>query len=210
MPSIRSTFAALAVVGAVIASAAVLTSRPAAAETMLLAPQAQPVAIIDINKVLNKLDEKEAREKELQGYFKTLGDSLEATKKDLDTTRDSLQILPQNTPDFDAAREKVVRLTAKLRLDQEMSQALADERRMRMQLSLFNKIRSATQRLSKKEGYALVFSDDSNVEIPATATAEQIQAGVISRRLIYADAAVDISEQVATMMNNEYKTAPKQ
>lgn len=210
MPSIRSTFAALAVVGAVLASAAVLTSRPAAAEAMLLAPQAQPVAIIDINKVLNKLDEKTEREKELSGYFKTLGDSLEATKKELDETRNSLGILPQNTPDFDAAREKVVRLTAKLRLDQEMSQALADERRMRMQLGLFNKIRSATQRLSKKEGYALVFSDDSNVEIPATATAEQIQAGVVGRRLIYADAAVDISEQVATMMNNEYKTAPKQ
>ncbi len=210
MPSIRSTFAALAVVGVVFASAAVLTSRPAAAEAMLLAPQAQPVAIIDINKVLNKLDEKTEREKELQGYFKSLGDSLEATKKDLDETRNSLGILPQNTPDFDAAREKVVRLTAKLRLDQEMSQALADERRMRMQLVLFNKIRSATQRLSKKEGYALVFSDDSNVEIPATATAEQIQAGVVGRRLIYADAAVDISEQVATMMNNEYKTTPKQ
>lgn len=190
-------------------AAAALFNRSATAENaaLALAPQAVPVASIDINKVLNKLDEKTDREKELTGYFKTLTDSLENTKKELDAEKANLNILPPNTPEFDSAREKVVKLTAKLRLDQEMSQALADDRRMRMQLALFNKIRSATQRLAKKEGYGLVFSDDSGAEIPSTASAEQIQSSVVSRRVIYSDPSVDISEQVANMMNNEYKAA---
>lgn len=179
----------------------------AEARNAMLAPQAVPFAVIEINTVLNKLEEKASREGELGGYLKQLGDALDATKKELDQSRADMNILPTNSPEFDQAREKVVRLTAKLRLDQEMSEALAADRRMRMQLGLFNKIRSATQRLAKKEGYGVVFSDDSGVEIPPQAPTEQIGQGIVTRRMIFADPAVNISEQVATMMNNEFKAA---
>ncbi|HVZ93624.1 MAG TPA: OmpH family outer membrane protein [Phycisphaerales bacterium] len=169
------------------------------------APQALPFAVIDINKVLNKLDEKTDRENELKTYIKQLGDTIEGTQKELDVEQGNLKILPANTPQFDESKEKVVRLTAKVRLDREMSNALVEDRQTRMQLALFNKIQSATQRLAKKDGYAMVIADDSKTDIPPAAQPDRIQAAMVNRRVVYADAAVDISDQVANLMNNEYK-----
>jgi len=163
------------------------------------------VAVIDLNMVLTSMDERKAREQELQDYIATLESPLRDMQAKVGQGQDDLKILPEKSPDWYTKREETAKLAMRLRAEGEVSKALVEDRRKQMHLALFAKINETAARYAKREGFQVIISNDSAVEIPQEAPENQVQAAMVGRRVIHADASVDISQAVAQMMNNEFK-----
>lgn len=172
--------------------------RPAAADKCC-------AATLDLNDVLGALDEREVREKELQAFIQSLQTKLEDLKKQAQQAQDDLKILPERTKDWKAKREDAIRLAMRLEGEDKLAKALVEDERKKLSLDLFNKIRDAAGRFAQREGYALVISSDSTVEIPLEAPEQQVQGAMVSRRLLYRADGTDISQAVGQMMNTEFK-----
>ncbi len=179
-------------------------TQPAAAERLELAASCC-VASLDLNKALEKLDERTEREKELQAFVTTLEAELKKLSDQGKQAEEDLKILPQGSPEWRNKRDEAVRLAARLQAEREASQAIALDRQKRLQVDLFAKIKDAAARFAEREGFMIVIADDSAQTIPDNANDQQVQAAILGRRLIFASPATDISEGVARMMNTEFK-----
>ena len=163
------------------------------------------VGALDLNRVLEVLDERKALEAELQTFISAKENEIKDLQTKAQQAQDDLKILPEKSKDWFAKRDEVATLAAQFRTAQEVARAVVEEKRKRMHLDLFNKIRDAAKRYAQREGFMIVIADDSAVEIPDQAPERDVQGAMVSRRLMYADASSDISQGVGQMMNNEYK-----
>lgn len=181
-----------------------LGAQSASAERLELAASCC-VATIDLNRVLESIDERAEREKELQSLVASLEGELKKLADRGKAAEEDLKILPQGTPEWRAKRDEAVMLAAELQAKREASQAIALDRQKRLQTDLFNKIREAAARYAEREGFMVVISSDSTAQIPENASEQQVQQAILGRRVIFASPANDISEGVARMMNTEFK-----
>lgn len=172
--------------------------RPAAADKCC-------VATLDLNGVLSTLEEREVREKELQAFIQGLQTKLDELKKSAQQAQDDLKVLPERTKDWKNKREEAIRLAMRLEGEDKLAKALVEDERKKLSLDLFTKIKDAAGRFAQREGYVLVISNDSAVEIPIEAPEQQVQAAMVGRRVLYRADASDISQAVAQMMNTEFK-----
>lgn len=177
--------------------------------SLALAPAAHAaggkVGTIDLNKVLDQLDEKTFRERQLEGFLKNLEDNVNERAKALKAGRDELNILIKGTPSYVAKREEVLRQTAQVQAEAQAAKVLAEEKKKTMQVDLYDKIGEATREFAKKNGYDLIVVDDSKEKIPEEANPQQAQAAMVNKRVMFAAADIDVSDQIAAQMNNEFK-----
>ncbi|TVQ75992.1 MAG: OmpH family outer membrane protein [Phycisphaeraceae bacterium] len=166
------------------------------------------VAVIDPAAVFDKLDETARRQAELNQFvgerereIKAITDQLQEISDELDAIRGTVA---SNDPGLLALRNRAVRVSRQLRFEQEFAQRQIEERQVQVQLEMFNKIAGAAGRFAQREGIDLVIADDSKVEIPVNIDLRQFSAAISSRRVMHATSAVDITDAVARLMNNEF------
>ncbi len=167
------------------------------------------VAVVRLNEVLNKLNEKAVRENELKAFFEEREGVVNAILSSLKSIEEELRLMPRDAPDRRNKLEERARLAARAEAEAKIAQAVAEDRKKRMELELFDQIRAAASEIAKRQGLAVVLSDDSDVEVPETASYREVQMSMISRRVMYSGSSVDISSQVATYMNNQFKVSPQ-
>ncbi|MEM9082982.1 MAG: OmpH family outer membrane protein [Planctomycetota bacterium] len=178
-------------------------SAPADAQATAVA-RPTAVAVLSLGGVLNQLDEKIVREGELVEDIT----SRESRVKELLTSVQALSEELKMIEGTDAAPEKAEELVlaqAKLRAEQEVSQAVIENRRKQFEIEFFNKIRTAASAYAEREGFDIVISNDADREVPVQAPSQQVQAIIASTRVLFADGAVDITDEVATFMNNQFR-----
>ena len=182
-----------------------MASEPANAEA---AAAAAPccVGVVRLNDVLSKLDEKSVEEAKLKAYFEERETAVNSMRQRVSTLRDELKLLPTDAPDRNAKREEYARLGAQSKIEEQLAQVLAIEKKKMMELDMFNKIRAAVAIVAERQGLSVVFNDDSMMEIPDEAEYREVQGAMISRRVMFASQSVDISAEVANYMNNEFKS----
>lgn len=180
-----------------------LASTPAHAE----ANNAMPccVGVLRLNDVLSKLDEKAVRETELKVFFDKKEAEVNALLDRVKALREELKLLPKDSPDRAAKREEFARLGAQAKIEADISQVLAAEKKKLMELDMFNKIKDSAAIVAQRQGLSLVLNDDSKLDIPEEAEYRDVQNAMINRRVLFAADTVDISADVANYMNNEFK-----
>lgn len=166
------------------------------------------VAVVRLNEVLNKLNEKAIRENELKAFFEEREGVVNAILSNLKSIEEELRLMPRDAPDRRTKLEERARLAARAEAEAKIAQAVAEDRKKRMELEMFEQIRTAAGEIAKRQGLSVVLSDDSDIDVPETAGYREVQMSMISRRLLYAGSSVDISSQVATYMNNQFKSNP--
>ena len=172
----------------------------------MMAAQPTAVAVVDINAVLRSLDETGQREAELRQAIEDINTTLAEKQKVIEEGEADLSVLQPGTPAYNQKRQDMLRLVLDYRVEQEVSKQLIDEKRAEMHRDMFNEIVDAASRLAEREGYDLVLSDDSGVDVPQAGLNEsQMQKLIVSRRVIYASDSADITDEVVRMMNLEFK-----
>ncbi len=199
--------ALVAVVVGVVVGRAPLERATAEMGRLLAGPTA--VAVVDIARTLDQLAEKRDREMELESAIADRQARVDRLRDEAQAVAEELDILPEGSMEWRDRREEAIRLEGRLQIEQKLAQQILSQSRMRMQLELFNKIVESSQRYAEREGFDIVLSSDVSEPIPEVAAEQmgpqEFMAMLASRRVVHATDAVDITDEVAQMMNNEFQ-----
>ncbi len=181
-------------------------------------PEAMTVASIDLTVAIKGLDEAAEARARLQKVYEEYNKQIDDVKTQLKKVDDDLaQVKETTSAEALTLRAKKVELQALGRARAEGLQGLIDVQEGELMREMFKKITDAAQRLAKEQGYDLVLADDrSNMPPEKDAngkrivmTAEQINSIVTSRRVLAAADRVDVTPQLITFMNNEFKAGKR-
>jgi Skp family chaperone for outer membrane proteins len=172
------------------------------------------VATVNLVRVLEGLDQRAMAEADFVAMAETILAEDEAKQGTLEAMRTSLQELPES--DVEGRRALRDRLELGLLEFQGWRQFKSEQVDIEKSLLLrdiYQSIRRAISELCEAEGYDLVIVDDSseqlliNPQVQATREA-QIKQQLSSRRLIYVNPSVDITNDVVARMNNAFNAGP--
>ncbi len=169
---------------------------------------AKPVSLglINIEKVINSLDEL----KDLQARVDTLVATRRKVVDDMSAQVEKLQgelrLAPEGSAQRLAKSRELQELTYKLRVETEVAVAIIDGEKGGIYADLFRKITDSSQRFAERNGFEMILSSDAIAETPRGGTEAQIKNFIVSRRVIYNSNSIDVTDQLITMMNNEYKS----
>lgn len=168
------------------------------------APPAPMLATVDLEKVFNSLDELAARNDELKAYRATLQSELEKLQQQA-KDEDSKRMLLPDGPEKKAAAAKIIEMQLNLKVKTELYNALMDQRQSEMVRALYDKIADAARRLSTASKYTMVLVADDKVALPSAGSTNDVQRVISMKRMLFAAPEADITTDLLTMMNNEYR-----
>ena len=168
-------------------------------------PKGATIAIVDLEKLINGLDEKRAKGEQFQGAFDAKKTELEALKKKIEERETAVKNMAPG-----AARTKGAEELRDMIIRAEMEAQLAN-RKLDLQqadlfLELYEKVNEAIATLSKQNGYHLVFVSDESAKVPK-GNSETVLRGITMKRMLYVDDALDITDEVVRFMNNSFAAA---
>jgi Skp family chaperone for outer membrane proteins len=185
-----------------------LVSQAVAMRSMMAQPTA--VAVIRLPDLLNELQQRADAEIELREMATSLDEQDQEKRAELEALRDRLEALPEeNRGEIQSLSEDLRLKLLKYegwrrfeldRLDVEKSLRLRD---------LYRSVQAAVEQYADANGYDVVLVDDHEAELSlnpqANASREnQIRQQMLSRRVLHANSAVDITDDLVRQMNNEY------
>lgn len=163
------------------------------------------IAVVDIQKVFNSLEEKlqidadlrskgEKLEKEGQGKIESIK-SLEAELN---------KLVAPGTPAFAGKQEQYEREAIELQTWREFQQRkFAREGSVQLQ-NLYRKILDAVARAAQQGGYDLVLFKEPEPDF-RNVKPEAVLSIIQARKVLWANEGMELTDQVTTMMNNEFK-----
>ncbi|MBA4120253.1 MAG: hypothetical protein C0513_06085 [Isosphaera sp.] len=180
------------------------TSGVAHAVASRLAPPPTIVATIDLERVINGLHERWAKERELEVLKRKYEDDLKRRESELKTESELINVMapgPQREERAEGFEEKAV----DGRVRSELFERRLEARRTQMFASMYKSILKASAGLAEANGYGLILSADDTLQIPETAkTAQEARAVIASRRVIFQSRSLDVTEDLITLMNNQW------
>lgn len=172
-------------------------------------PPAQPTAVatIDIVSIINGLEERKVREEELNARRESRQAQLDEVVEEMKALEEAIGLLTEGT---DERRDKIRELLEMRAVAEARRKALGQIISIDMggvMRNMYQKVEDAIERISEREGYDVVLMDDSALPLPENAPDTDIYRSIITKSVIYRHDGVDITDQVITLMNNEF-TAP--
>lgn len=185
---------------------AVAVTSVAVPVAMRASPPAPVIATVDLEQVLSKLNERTESNASLEAYFKRLQADLDQLGKDLAEQENKLAVL--SGPEQAAARKDaaatLIQARANAKVKKEVYEALIDQQRGESLKKLYEKITAAAKSLAQQNKYTMVIVSDESVRVP-DGPSQDIGRTISLKRLLYVDTAHDITADVVTLMNNEFK-----
>jgi Skp family chaperone for outer membrane proteins len=197
-------WAALAIAGLAIALGWHATTPPAGANALQTAPTTS-IAVIDLASVLDQLEERVVREGELKAEIEAREGRIREIEQQLNAVQQELDVMPGGTDRREAKLEEAVRMRMQVEFESNFANRVVAVQRKEMQLALFNKIKAATDAYAKAEGWDAVLVTDHNSQIPEGLGPQETFGAIVSTRVLSAGDAIDITDEVARRMNNEFK-----
>lgn len=180
----------------------------AGAQSAPSAPTPPTVAMVNLEKVINNLEELATRNAEVTALREELQKGVDAKGAELSKMGDSLKILQPNSPEHKKTQQEALRKRVEIEVDGKIAEQLLDQKKAEVHRGLFIKIQDAVNRLAKQRGYALVLSHDGEIDI-IEGQEGQVTRQIAMRRILYADKSLDVSDELLGMMNNEWRTGAK-
>lgn len=178
----------------------------AGAESTAQRLKAEPtsVALVDVERALNSLNELKDLNKALADRVKERQDDLDKLKKQIEDLQADLNELPTNSTEKRRnLRAQIFELTETAKARTNAYQSLINIEKGEIIRPLYNKLIDSINDTASKEGYDLVLFDNRKLEIPQDVQAV-INEVIQQKNILYARDSMDITDQVITLMNNNY------
>lgn len=176
------------------------------AEAVASRPPAQPtaIAVVDIVDIINGLTEREVLEAQLNTRMENRQSQLDEVVEELRVLEADIQMLTRGT---DEHREKLQEYLEKRAVLDARRKALSEIVSIDMgnvMAGLYVKVEIAIKDISEREGFDIVLLDDSAFPIPENAPDPDVYRAIITKSVVYRHDSIDITQQVITLMNNEF------
>lgn len=165
------------------------------------------VAIVSPSKVFADMQQTKDLKQKMDGQTNDLQSALRLRAEKLKNMQDEMQLIKVDSQQYiDKSREFTA---ARIEAEAFRQTALADlDRDQRLQMrALFEKIQGATAKLAQQKGYDIVLADGHD-DIPANLeniTLKDLRSIIMSRAILYARPEVDLTLEVTTLLDAEYK-----
>lgn len=172
-------------------------------------PPAQPTAVatIDIVEVIDQLTERTVREAELEANKNTRQEQVNEVIGQLQTLQEDLKLLNRGTDEYKDKIRQAMEMQAVVKARGDALNQILSIDRGDMIREMYTKITDATARIADREGYDTVLFDDSLFPISEGIPFADVYRSIVTRSVIYRHDSVNITDQVITLLNNEF-TAP--
>ncbi|MFN5946670.1 MAG: OmpH family outer membrane protein [Phycisphaerae bacterium] len=202
----RLTSAVLIGIAVIGGSAMLVNAVPSA---MAPAPAPASVGLVNLEALMNNLTELKDRNAEV----KIISDEMIAKRTKL--AEEVKEIEAQLSTSVPASNmQERVRMTAELaekrqllKIRSEGFSAQIDVINAQIIRELYGKVTKAIEEVAKREGYSLVLLDDRGIELSPQMSSDAVNQVILNKRILFADGSLDITDRIATVMNNDYAAA---
>ncbi|MCE7974785.1 MAG: OmpH family outer membrane protein [Leptolyngbya sp. PLA1] len=187
---------------AIIAGSALRSSASPAGVPAQIQPR---VALVNLE-LINKLTELQDRNRAIAAHAdqlkKTLddmGEQIKAVDNELATV-----IPPTDHKRRNEKQAEKIELQGLREARSRMYQQIINLEQGDVVRELYLKLNAVVAQIAAKDGFDLVVLDDSSLKIPERATAEEYGSLLKQRTVLFRTDAMDITDRVLTVLNNEY------
>lgn len=162
------------------------------------------IAIVDVEKALNQLTELADLNKNLADRVAVRQKNLDDLKSQIEDLNGKLELLADN--DEENRRElraKIYELTETANARAKVYQSLINIEKGEIIRPLYLKLVDAINETAQRNGYDLVLFDDRTIKVPNDTDAN-VNVTIQQKRILYASDAIDITDQIISLMNNKY------
>ena len=200
--------AAVVLAGAMILGASRLATGASSA-TVMATPSS--VAIVDIQAMFKEgaLAELTSLNDTLKANGAQRQTELDAMTKDLALLKKDIDLKAKDSPELTQLQAQAFVKKSTYDATAKSFQALIDFEKSDVLRTIYLRILDSAKTLAQRDGYDLVLVDDRSLEIPTgSVPPKAITESMQARRILYANDAIDVTQRLITMMNNEFN-APK-
>lgn len=195
-----------------LSAAAVVASLALAGRAEAAGPVAEPTTVVTVNMpaVLEKLKQRSQAEADLQAFAEAMQASDKERKDAIKEMKQQLDAMPkQSTPARQQLEDKLSLALLELEAWQHFATEQIDIEKSTRLRDLDKSVRDAIRELAEVNGYDIVLTDDSDVELTANRDANvpleiQVKQQMVKRRILYANPTVDVTDELIERMNNAF------
>lgn len=168
------------------------------------APSPTAIATVDLERLFNQLDERDAADVKLQQLVEKLQADSNSMIEDIESLEADLEIHDSTSRAFQESMEKLSLKTLEYQAFVEFSRRRVDVEKAVTLKRIYVNIKMAAEQEARDRGYDIVFVDDSLGEIPPADEAETTRQ-ISARRMLYASPEIDLTDQLLERMNREFR-----
>lgn len=177
------------------------------AQDQMFAPKPTATAVVDVSALLEGLDAKLQVEADLQARLDTGNADLKAREEQIRQLQADLKLMTPSTDAYEAKREEFDYMVVELQTAQSYQKQKINREYSRQFGQLYRSILAAIERVATTNGFDVVlFKEQQEVDF-GSVPREQLAAFISGRKVLYSAGSLDITDQVRTLMNNEFRSA---
>lgn len=175
------------------------------------APAPTTLAIVDLQRLYNGLNELTDRNKDIDAKQKEFKEELEKLKKQAEEIETELKMTvdPKDTKTRTNKSLEAVILRQSIQGKSELYTRVLDITSGDVIRDLYGKATEAIAALAKRDGIDLVMFDDRSIGLPERSGMKELNQVVANKRVLFASEGVDITDRLIVIMNNDYKAGVK-
>ncbi len=167
------------------------------------APKQATIAVVDVQKVFSALQERGDLEAEITVQTERLQKEEQDRQQDLKAMQSDLALLNPDADAFKTKRDQLENKAIEFQVwKQVMGRKLENEKTMRIE-QLYGKVIDAIERMAKKGNVDLVLYKDQTEKLTGQ-NQQQLAAMIQVRKCLYASSDLDLTDQIAQTLNNEF------
>lgn len=167
--------------------------------------QLQPavVATVDLEKIFNRLDERSHADSELTQLANELQKNVDAIARRIKSLEEELEVYERGSDKYQETLEKLSLLSLEYQADVEWSRQMIEFQRTVILRRIYSNIREFMDKEAQERGIDIIFVDDTVVELPPGDEEETVRQ-ISARRMLYTNPAIDITDAVIRLMNEQF------
>ncbi len=172
----------------------------------MMAAQPTKIAIVDVIKVRNGLNEAKVISAEIEAKLQKYEQEHKGRLEEIESLREDLSILTPDSEAFDEKQRQLLAKTVEAKTWQEVAKVeITHEHTIQLE-SLFRQIVQASTDIATLHGYDMVLSQEREINF-RNAKPKEIDALISLRKILWSRDEMDVTEQVIQKMNNDFANA---
>ncbi|MDY7108806.1 MAG: OmpH family outer membrane protein [Planctomycetota bacterium] len=162
------------------------------------------VATVNIERLFQNLDERSAADTRLTALAEELDAETQRRQEEIERLNEELEIYAPGSQQHRELNEQIALKGYQLQAFLDFAMRKLDNEKSKFFRGLYDRIKQAVAATASENGYDVVFVDDSIVDLPRSATEEEMKRQISARRMLFATNQIDITDQLVERMNREF------
>lgn len=167
------------------------------------------VAVVDVAKIMLGMELVKTESAKLKADFDTKQKSLDGMQKKIKDLAEQVKSAKEGTQEKRTLAFEQIKAEAELKMTGELFQRQLNLSQGDLYKQAFLEVTAAIDQVAKQNGYHLVLRNDADVQLPANISGTDMETFIANQRVFFADSSIDITEQVVTLLNNQFKAGGK-